>query len=384
MGFVRLILPIDTLAEPDPSYVGRCRASLEHAGHRVEVLAVGDRGNRHGEALPPAACRWIITDREGLASAVFAGLCAAAEDNRADALVVIDHAQGYHPDDLPMLVEPVLQGTSDLTVARRVVARDHAGSWTRSILARTLGMVTRPILGASDVFAGLVALDPELAKSLTHSFEPVGSRFALDLLVRCGGTRVEVPIRAETPAVPFSLGLDDLRHLKRLADDRLGNASRLLQFCAVGASGMVVDLSTYALLQLAFSRSFLARMPAPVVGGSLDLAVAGAIAIAVALTWNFSLNRRLTFSYARHGSIVRQYLAYALSNALGIALSFGLRLYLPANVAFFHHHRLAAAVVGIVTATGISFSMARWVVFHARDAKRTPAPAGALPSSTST
>ena len=30
-------------------------------------------------------------------------------------------------------------------------------------------------------------------------------------------------------------------------DDRFGNASRLIQFCAVGASGMIVDLTCYAL-----------------------------------------------------------------------------------------------------------------------------------------
>src|SRR5437588_10068202 len=98
------------------------------------------------------------------------------------------------------------------------------------------------------------------------------------------------------------LSLDDLRHLKRLADDRFGNASRLVQFCAVGASGMVVDLSSYALFQLIFSRTWMARQTFRLVGGPLDLAVAGALAIALALTWNFALNRRLTFSYARGGS----------------------------------------------------------------------------------
>ncbi len=373
MGCVRLILPMPSHAEPDPSYVGRCRAGLEQAGHQVEVFAVGAPGGPRGDRTHAAEWRWIEANKAGLASAVMTGLCAAVTDDRADALLVLDPVQGYHPEDLSKLVEPVLQGATELIVARRVVTADHAGPWGRRLAATVVGMLTRPILGASDVYAGLVGLAPELAKRVTQSFEPVGSRFALDLLVRSSGKRVEVPVRAETPAVPVTLGLDDLRHLKRLADDRLGNASRLLQFCAVGASGMVVDLSTYALLQLVFSRTTLAGLHAPLVGGPLDLAAAGALAIAVALTWNFSLNRRLTFSYARHGSIVRQYLAYALSNALGIALSFWLRLSLPANVAFFHQHRLAAAVVGIVTATGISFSMARWVVFSRRAADRQPA-----------
>ena len=165
------------------------------------------------------------------------------------------------------------------------------------------------------------------------------------------------------------LELDDFRHFKRLADDRFGNYSRLIQFCVVGASGMVVDLSSYALFQLLFSRTWLAGVTVPVFRQSLSLAAAGALAIALALVWNFALNRRLTFNDARRGSLVRQFLTYALGNALGIALSFSMRLILPRHFAFFHDHRLAAAVVGIVAATGISFSMSRWVVFGRRAAK---------------
>ncbi len=87
------------------------------------------------------------------------------------------------------------------------------------------------------------------------------------------------------------------------------------------------------------------------------------MSIAMALLWNFTLNRRLTFNDARGGSWMKQFLAYALSNALAIALSLSVRVYLPTRVPFFARHRLAAAVVGIVGATGISFSMSRWIVF---------------------
>jgi dolichol-phosphate mannosyltransferase len=66
---------------------------------------------------------------------------------------------------------------------------------------------------------------------------------------------------------------------------------------------------------------------------------------------------------------LRQFATYVLGNALGIALSFSLRLILPSRIGFFQRHKLAAAVVGIVAATGISFSMSRWIVFN-----RHPAP----------
>ena len=90
------------------------------------------------------------------------------------------------------------------------------------------------------------------------------------------------------------------------------------------------------------------------------------MSIAIALVWNFTLNRRLTFNDAQKGALLRQFFTYVLSNALAIALSFSVRLVLPAHFGFFARHRLAAAVVGIVAATGISFSMARWLVFARR------------------
>src|SRR5262249_34781728 len=90
---------------------------------------------------------------------------------------------------------------------------------------------------------------------------------------------VDVPVRPLLPQSRRALEVNDLRNLKRLADHRFGNASRLVQFCMVGASGMVVDLSTYALFQWVFARSALASIPSPVKGITLDLATAGALAI---------------------------------------------------------------------------------------------------------
>ena len=100
------------------------------------------------------------------------------------------------------------------------------------------------------------------------------------------------------------------------------------------------------------------------------------MAILVALVWNFTLNRRLTFNDSRAGSIPRQFVTYALGNALGIAVSMTLSLWLPMRLIFFAHHKLTAAVVGIIVATGISFSMSRWVVFIR---KPEPAASTSLP-----
>jgi dolichol-phosphate mannosyltransferase len=376
MRRVSVILPVATPAAVTPGLIEQCRKSLREAGFEaIEVLVVGGPSVSPPGELIGGHWAWLAAGGPGLSWSVMTGLAEA----RGDILLVLDPTQGYLTDDVARVVEPDSAGRADLVIARR----DRAGAPGRLDAAlrragRLAGRLSRPAIGASDPFAGLLAMTPALAASVTGTFVPVGSRFAVDLLLRARGRKEEVLVRAGADAAVAPLGLDDLRHFKRLADDRYGNVSRLLQFCAVGASGMVVDLTTYALLQLVLSPTWLAGRPAPLVGGPLDKAVARILAILVALIWNFSLNRRMTFNYARGASIPRQFLAYALSNALGIALSLTLSLTLPEHVAFFRRHRLAAAVVGIVAATGLSFSLARWVVFSHRPADDEPG--GTTPS----
>jgi dolichol-phosphate mannosyltransferase len=328
MAHVSLVVLNAPPATDDDPRIDSWREALEAAGHIVAVVR------------PSPA--------EGLTAQAIHGLRATDGDVR----VIIDYHRHYAADDLPRLVEPLVEGRAEVTVADGRLA-----GW-RKLAA----LLLRPISGSADPFTGLVALTDAAFERADGAFKPVGRRFAFEILARANRNRADVVVHA-TRADRFpTLGINDLRHIKRIADDRLGNVSRLLQFCVVGASGMFVDLTLYALFQWLLGKTALADMT--MFGAPLYLAVAGMISVGTALTWNFTLNRYLTFSYARGGSLVHQFVTYALSNALGIALSFTLRLALPMHVDFFAKHRLAAAVVGIVAATGISFSMARWLVFR--------------------
>jgi dolichol-phosphate mannosyltransferase len=233
-----------------------------------------------------------------------------------------------------------------------------------------VGFISRLFLGTSDVFSGLFALRRSAWDSELKHRPARGSILVLDTLLRRQARSMDVPVAVDSRFRTSQIGLRDLRPLKHLLDRRFGNYSRLVQFCLVGASGMVVDLSLYALLQYIFSYTWLADRKSALFGGTWHLAIAAGLSIGCALVWNFTLNRRLTFNDAHKGAIARQFLTYVLSNALSILLSFSVRLYLPAHIAFFDRHRLAAAVVGIVAATGISFSMSRWLVFSRRPEPR--------------
>ena len=173
-------------------------------------------------------------------------------------------------------------------------------------------------------------------RAATNHHNDRGSRLVLDLLAWPGTAHCDVPV-ATRPDDRLHVGplrFDDVRQLKRLLDHRFGTFSRLVQFCVVGASGMVVDLTLYALLQLLFARFWSLPAGPSAAGFSWPLATAGALAIFTAMVWNFTLNRRLTFNDSRGGSIPRQFLTYALGNALGIAVSLSLRLCLATVLRF--------------------------------------------------
>lgn len=366
MPRVSLILPtIPGDPRPDAT-VPALRAALERAGHEVEVLVAFGPGADAAAGDGPGWRAVVARDR-GRASSAMAGLEAAS----GAILIVLDPRMGDSAESLPGLVEPLARGEAELVVGSRLLRSAGAGP-----LGRLLGLVARTFTGSTDPLSGLVGLSRAALDRAAPSFGAVGANYGMELLGKVQGRRVDVPSRAPWPSRRDLPGWDDLRQLKRLADHRYGNRSRLIQFCAVGASGMVVDLTCYHIFQQVFARTPLARHVVAPTKVSFALALAGALAIAVALVWNFSLNRRLTFSYARRGSAPRQFAAYAASNFLGVMVSLAFRLLLPRKVAFFDQHKLAAAVVGIVAATGISFTMSRWVVFRKRpgDGKVAPTP----------
>jgi dolichol-phosphate mannosyltransferase len=374
-GKLSLILPLPRGTVLDRRMLAEYRRRLEGqqgyrsievviSGAEIESSAVGVGRMDEVDGPTRTGVKLVRTESAGWSELARAGLAVATGDH----LLVLDGARQYGPESLLSVLEPISAGDSELAVA--VPPRGRHDRVDRAVLQGGLGLASRLILGSSDVFSGLFALRRSLWQRGGRALASSGSSLVLELLLRrpSGCADVPVPVGPQFRRQRFQPR--DLRPLKHVLDGRYGSFSRLIQFCVVGASGMVVDLSFYALFQLILSFTPLGAASSPRFGLSCNLAIAGALSISIALLWNFALNRRLTFNDARGGSWARQFVTYALSNALAIALSFTIRLYLPTQVAFFARHRLAAAVVGIVAATGVSFSMSRWIVF----ARRPPRP----------
>jgi len=328
------------------------------AGPRLPDRPFGIAGRGGSTHVTAEGRDWTSLARSGLTVAT------------GDHLIVLDVDRHYSAESLLRVIDPVRRGHSDLAVAVPIPRRGRLVRWVDARFG--LGQVSRLLLGSADVFSGLFAVRRSVWEQEGRTITASGSSLVLELLLRRPARCVDVPVAVGHRFRSQRMGFRDLRPLKHVLDGRFGNLSRLIQFCGVGASGMVVDLSFYALFQWLFSFSWLVSQRSKLLGFSWHLAVAGALSIAIALLWNFSLNRRLTFNDARAGAWGRQFLTYALSNALAIALSLSLRLYLPTRIGFFARHKLAAAVVGIVAATGVSFSMSRWIVFARRADRNRP------------
>jgi dolichol-phosphate mannosyltransferase len=188
-----------------------------------------------------------------------------------------------------------------------------------------------------------------------EELNPIGYKIGLELMVKCGCRQVhEVPIHFNNrlhgeSKLTVREQLNYLRHLARLAEYKARHLPRLLKFGLVGGSGSVVDLAVFT--------ACLLLLPVP---------AARALAIWVAMTWNFYWNRRWTFFEARDGSLVHQYLLFCGACLLGAVASWGTSVGLWKFVPFFERYPVVAAALGIAVGVAFNFVASCRFVFRTK------------------
>lgn len=358
---VSIVVPTYREAENLPELFERIAAAVKPAGLAYEVVVVDDnsRDGTEEEARKAVAAGHPVnlivrTQERGLSSAVVAGFRAA----RGDILLCMDADLSHPPERIPDLVRELREDRADFVIGSRYVpgaGTDENWGLFRWLNSRIATLLARPFTRARDPMAGFFALRRRSFEEAA-ALNPVGYKIGLELLVKCGCRRVaEVPIhfadrKRGTSKLSLREQLNYIKHLKRLADFKFGWFSRFVQFCGVGTTGMVVDLSAYTLLLHVAMWDTVAR----------------ALAIWLAMTWNFGLNRRFTFSIRHWDGVVKQYFAFAATCALGAGLNWGISILLPRSMDFFQEFRLLAAVVGILAGTVSNFAISFLHVFKHR------------------
>jgi dolichol-phosphate mannosyltransferase len=129
---------------------------------------------------------------------------------------------------------------------------------------------------------------------------------------------------------------------------KMGRLASPLLFCIVGLSGMVVDL-------LGFHCLLTMHLP---------LWVARAMPIWLAMSWNYYLNRRLTFSHARGDRLWRQYCLYCAGCLTGAVANWALCVALTVTVGFFEFRPYFAVAAGVIGGSVLNYLFSLKVVFR--------------------
>jgi dolichol-phosphate mannosyltransferase len=248
MHSVSVVVPTYKEARNLPLLLARLDKVQREHQLDMEVLVVDD-DSRDGTvevmAGHPGAQLIVRTADRGLSQSVCEGLARAANE----VLVVMDADLSHPPERIPDLVAAIAAGSDFAIGSRYVKGGTTAEDWGlfRWLNSRVATLLARPFTTARDPMSGFFALRRDDYRRAAPQLSPIGYKIGLELMVKCGCRRiVEVPIhfanrRFGESKLTLKEQLRYLKHLRRLANHKYDNWSRLVQFLAVGALGALVN-----------------------------------------------------------------------------------------------------------------------------------------------
>jgi dolichol-phosphate mannosyltransferase len=269
----------------------------------------------------------------------------------------MDADLSHPPESIPSLYSALStqdDSTPDFVIGSRYVpggGTDEDWGLLRKINSRVATWLARPLTRTSDPMAGFFALRRETYQS-AEELDPVGFKIALELIVKCGCRHVaEVPIQFHNrkhgqSKLNLKEQINYIRHLKRLYAFRWKNPMWVLLFGCVGLTGFGIDLLLFFLLMQI-----------------LSVGAAGALSIWGAMSWNYVLNRTVTFRNTPRRPWLRQYAAFCASCLIGGIFNWITRVGLVQQTAYFAAHPLEAAVLGVMAGMVFNFLCCRFFVF---------------------
>ena len=362
---VTIVVPTYKEVESLPHLIDRVAKLRVDQGLDIEMLVMDD-DSRDGsvELIAARPEKWVqivvrTTDR-GLSPAVLDGLRRA----RGEFLVCMDADLSHPPESVPGMIAKLNDGADFVLGSRYVSGGTTSDDWgfLRWANSRVATLLALPLTPVKDPMSGFFALRRSTFEA-GQDFNPIGYKIGLEVIVKCRCERVvEIPIHFEDrrygkSKLTFRQQILYIQHLRRLYIFKYGAWTQLMQFLIVGGMGTVVNLAALSALV------------------ALDLPRRPAIAIAifVAMCFNFILNRRFSFSATRHRPWPKQFLVFVAATSVGALINYATTLFVSERVPGIRLQ--VAALIGIVVGTLFNFAASRYLVFRGSHI-RAPLPPG--------
>ncbi|MEE4339538.1 glycosyltransferase family 2 protein [Erythrobacter sp.] len=315
-----------------------------------EVLIVDD-DSRDGTADEARAL--ALTDRRvrviqrigrrGLASAAMEGFCATA----APFAAVMDADHQHDPALLPKMLAALKAGEAEVCVASRFAEGASTANWAdpeREKLSGLANRVARALMGVdlTDPMSGYFMLPTATARAMVPRLSGIGFKILLDLLATS-----DRPLRVKEFPLDFAARREGTSKLDRailfdflagLYDRTMGRLipTRFALFGTVGALGVIVHFAVLSALIFVFEEGF---------------TLAQAVAVLVAMSFNFWLNNYLTYRDQRlkgWGAVLRGWLGFCGTCAIGGFANVAVATLLESQGLFWALAALAGILVGSV------------------------------------
>jgi putative flippase GtrA len=284
----------------------------------------------------------------GLATAVDLGVRLA----HAPHIAVLDGDVRHPPEGLRRLFDIAIAHDADIVMATRF-RRDgrYEGLPGSRPISRSLKWMTKLVfadhlLRVSDPLGGCFLVRRSLLEEV--KLRPVGQKIALEVLIRCRWARlVEMPYRFRARrGGRLRQGVLAVWHVLRLLRE-VAAAGRFWKFCAVGASGFLIDLLIFALLLSHHAPLWLA-WPAGTEAAILN---------------NFAGGNLLFRGDSERRNPLLRLILYHGTAAVTTALN--LVLFLVGTLISHGHAPLITQAVSIAGSTALGYWLAKRVVFRA-------------------
>ena len=363
---VSIVVPTFREAANLPALARRVHAALSGSGIEWELVLADDGSDDGSDAVVAELAQHLPVRMEtrratprDLSRSVLFGIRRA----RFDRVVVMD-ADLSHPPECIIDLLRALDGGCDMALGSRYAPGggvDRAWSPWRFLNSRVATLLARPLVHCSDPMSGFFAIDRRTLPD-PRTLQPIGYKIALELMVR-GRLRVEeVPIgfrdrvRGKSK-MGWRQQIDFLRHLYRLYVHRHGGPLRVLCFAVVGASGFVIDIVCYLALQWAGVEHRVARL----------------LSFWPAVSWNWLLNRRVTFRDRAPEARARQWARFVAGSLVGLVVNVGSYAALTSFTGVFDRHRLLALLTGVGLGGLVNFVLATLFVYRRHSAAQAAA-----------